>query len=226
MIRIYPGPANEIDVDTAYSRSVVSQRSGDVDRPQVALCMVSSLDGSIALSGASAALSHPTDRRVLLRLRELADLIIVGAGTVREEDYGPPRKPGQRIGVVSRYGHIDLSLPLFTTGAGFLILPEDAPHVEVETVRAGRGGLDLYAVLRRLPGAPDRVQVEGGARLNGAFTEVDLFDEVNLTMSPGLVGGDGPRLSVGAAENLRAFGLAQLCVEDDFVFARYARQPR
>ena len=66
--------------------------------------MVASIDGSTVVGGNSAGLSSPTDTAVLAQLRAIADVIVVGAGTVRDEGYGPPRKQGQRIGVVTRIG--------------------------------------------------------------------------------------------------------------------------
>ena len=89
--------------------------------------MVASIDGTTVIDQRSTGLSSAVDQEVLATLRSLADLVIVGAGTVRAERYGPPKKPGQRIGVVSHRGDIDPRLALFTSGAGFLILPEDAP---------------------------------------------------------------------------------------------------
>src|SRR5262249_20712256 len=138
-------------------------------RPWIGLCMVASIDGSTVVEGRSRGLSSPTDHEVLLTLRSVADLIVVGAGTARAEGYGVPSKAGQRIGVVSRRGEVDPTLPLFSSGAGFLIVPEDAPDSDIETVRAGRGEVDLVAAMHKLPGQPTFVQAEGGASLNGAL---------------------------------------------------------
>jgi riboflavin biosynthesis pyrimidine reductase len=196
-------------------------------RPWLGICMVASIDGSTVFDGKSAGLSSDTDRDVLLTLRSFADLIIVGAGTVRAEGYGVPRKPGQRIGVVSRSGMIDLDSALFSSGAGFLILPEDAPPCSVDSVRAGIGEVDLAAALRTLPGSPRFVQAEGGASLNAALAAQDLVDEINITTSPQLIGGDGARLTAGAPSVSQRFRLAHLLEDDDFIFSRYvrARQP-
>lgn len=187
--------------------------------------MVASIDGSTALDGASAGLSSDADREVLLTLRSIADLIIVGAGTVRSEGYGVPNKPGQRIGVVSRSGDVDVASRLFASGAGFLILPEDAPPTSVESVRAGVGELDLRAALRRLPGSPAFVQAEGGASLNGALAAADLLDEINITTSPLLVGGSGSRATSHGPQISHRFDLVHLLVDDGFIFSRYVRQP-
>jgi riboflavin biosynthesis pyrimidine reductase len=41
------------------------------------------------------------------------------------------------------------------------------------------------------------VLVEGGPTLNGELARAGLVDELCLTLSPHLVGGDGPRLLAG-----------------------------
>lgn len=192
-------------------------------RPWIGLCMVASIDGSTVLDGASRGLSSDTDRLVMLTLRSIADMIIVGAGTVRAEGYGPPRKPGQRIGVVTRSGKIDPRLPLFTSGAGFLIMAEDSPAVPIESVRAGTGEVDLALALTRLPGSPRFVQAEGGASLNGSLAQADLLDEINITTSPIVVGGDGARATTHAPSLTHAYRLAHLIEDDNFLFSRYVR---
>jgi riboflavin biosynthesis pyrimidine reductase len=222
MHRLHPSPAGPITVAEAYGDLRPEAALG---RPWLALCMVASIDGSTALDGESRGLSSDTDRAVLLALRQLADIILVGAGTVRAEGYGVPKKPGQRIGVVTKSGNVDETLPLFTSGAGFLVLPEDAARATpIECVRAGVGTLDLGLAVRRLPGEPGFVQVEGGPTLNGALTDADLLDEVNITTSPQVVGGAGSRVASGGAPTAHRFDLAQLCIDDGFVFSRYVRR--
>ncbi len=188
--------------------------------------MVASVDGSTMLDGVSGGLSSAVDREVLLTLRSLADVIIVGAGTVRSEGYGPPKKPGQRIGVVTRSGDVDLDRPLFTSGAGFLIVPEDLAPLAVETVRAGVGEIDLASAIRRLPGNPSFVHAEGGPSLNGSLAEADLIDELAITTSPRLVGGAGSRITKGSADLSRVLTLVHVLEDDGFLFSRYVRRER
>jgi riboflavin biosynthesis pyrimidine reductase len=185
--------------------------------------MVTSIDGSTVFGDTSAGLSSNADRDVLLTLRSFADIIIVGAGTVRSEGYGIPKKPNQRIGVVSRTGMVDLDSALFSSGAGFLIVPEDAPACRVESVRAGVGELDLVAAMGRLPGNPRFVQAEGGPMLNGALATANLVDEINLTTSPQVIGGHGPRLLRGAAALTTRYQLMHLLEDEGFLFSRYVR---
>ncbi len=230
MRRIFPEPAGETTVDELYG----DPRPPPADRPWVGICMVVSLDGSTVVDGRSGGLSSPTDLQVLLRLRAAADVILVGASTVRQEGYGPPRTPDQRIGVVTRRGDLDMSVDLFTSGAGFLVLPEDGPPAPrtpdgrpVDVVRAGRRRVDVRLALDRLTelvGPLRFVQVEGGPHLNGSLLDADCVDELNMTVAPVLVGGDGGRLTAGAAPAAHRFDLGHLAVDElSFTFTRWLR---
>ena len=217
MRRLFEDPTDHVTVREAYD----VERPRPEGRPWLGVCMVASIDGSTVVDSNSRSLSSKTDQEVLLTLRDLADVLIVGAATVRIEGYGPPRKRGQRVGVVSRRGDVDASSPLFTSGAGFLILPEDAPPTSVDAVRAGIGEVDFARALGQLDAS--FVQAEGGAMLNGALSAADVIDELNLTISPQLAGGDGPRVTSGSAQLSRKMRLAHLLEEDGFLFTRYLR---
>lgn len=218
MRRLYPHPTGTISVLEAYAAS----RPRPIERPWLGLCMVASLDGTTVVDNASRALSNPCDVEVLLTLRNLADVLIVGAGTVRAERYGPPRKAGQRVGVVTRTGDLPMDTALFTSGRGFLIMPERAPVVGVPSIRAGTDTVDLGAAFAQIDA--DFIQAEGGPALNAALAEADLIDELNLTISPQISGGDGPRLTSGAEPMLRRMDLAHVCEDDGFLFTRYLRR--
>jgi riboflavin biosynthesis pyrimidine reductase len=226
MRRLLPEPAADFSVADAYA-SPLGRRS---DRPWLGLCMVASIDGSTVVGGKSAGLSSPTDSAVLSQLRAIADVIIVGAGTVRDEGYGLPRKAGQRIGVVTRSGHVDLSNALFTSGAGFLITTEDSRFdaAGLDVVRAGIGDVDFAAAIDALDAlvpACAVVQAEGGASLNGALLDAGVIDEINLTTSAAAVGGNGPRLTSIAGDHRQRFDLVQLAIDDaSFLYARWLRR--
>lgn len=198
------------------------------DRPWIGLCMVASLDGTTVVDHRSRALSSPEDTALLGALRRAADVILVGAGTVRAEGYGPPKKPDQRIGVVSARGDIDTTTALFASGSGFLVLPEDGPDTPagVDVVRAGRGRVDLARAVRQLDDVTTRpifVHFEGGPGLNASLVESGCLDELNLTISPRIAGGDGGRVVAGAAEAIRDYRLVQLARADSFLFGRWVR---
>ena len=93
--------------------------------------MVTSTDGASRLDGLSEGLSSSADKRIFGVLRALADVVLVGAGTVRAEGYRPARArpafaaeraargqgPASVIAVVSARLDLDLALPLFTEPA-------------------------------------------------------------------------------------------------------------
>lgn len=183
--------------------------------------MVAGLDGSTVVDRTSRGLSNPTDQALLLTLRSFADVILVGAGTVRAEGYGPPRRPGQRLAVVSRSGEFDFDTPLFQSGRVLLVLPDDAPPVPVPSVRAGTGDVDIAAAVAQMDAQV--VQAEGGATLNGVLAAADLIDELNLSISPQLNGGSGPRLTAGAPPLSHRMELAHVLEDDGFLFTRWLR---
>lgn len=226
LFRAHPAPHAPTTVAEAYT----VDRPAPAGRPWVGLCMVASLDGSVTVEGSSGGLGNPNDLDVLVTLRRLADVVLVGAGTAAGEGYGPPSKPGQRIAVATNSGRVDLDSELFTSGAGFVLAPDSATIDEsrVEVLRAGDDRLDLAGALARLhevvPGVV-YVQAEGGPTLNAALAAADLVDELDLTVSPRFVGGDGPRLVSGADELERRFDVAHLLMDTDgFVFGRWVRR--
>jgi len=230
--RLYPEPATDTTPRQAYAASRSAQPSAAGTRPWVSLCMIASLDGAIVIDGRSGPLGNATDHAVLLSLRDVADVVLVGAGTARGEGYGPPGRAGLRVGVVTNSGSVDLARPLFSSGAGFVIAPESAEIDDsvVEVLRAGGDHVDLPLALAHLesivPGVRV-VQAEGGPTLNAGLLEADAVDELNLTLSPRLVGGASPRVVHGAPDVDARFELAHLLADaEGFVFGRWVRAGR
>lgn len=182
--------------------------------------MITTLDGTIEVNGRSRPLGGPADQARLIALRDAASVVLVGAGTARGEGYGPPSKTGLRIGVVTLSCDMDYSLPLFTSGAGFIVTTTDAPAVPVDSIRAGSTSIDFAEVIAQLPHGV--IHVEGGPHLNAALLDADLVDAINLTFSPQLAGSRGPSLS-HAPHSLRRFALTESEVRDNFVFVRYEK---
>jgi riboflavin biosynthesis pyrimidine reductase len=219
MRRLLPEYETDVDVTAAYED--VRRRRSD-GRPWIVVNMISSLDGAVAIGQRSGGLGGTGDRQVFSALRALADVILVGAGTVRAERYGPPQRKGQRIGVVTRGANLDWSSPLFASGAAFVVTTVDAPDVPVDAVRAGRGGVDLGAAVAQLDASV--LLCEGGPSLNGDLLTAGLIDEWCLTLSPKLVGGGAGRATVGAAECPTEFRLTHLLADDDaYLYIRALR---
>ena len=99
MRRLCPEPTEGIEPLDAYADLPPAE-----GRPAVRLNMIASLDGATAVDGTSGALGGPADRRVYLALRALADVVLVAAGTVRAEGYGPPSLPGDLAAARRRAG--------------------------------------------------------------------------------------------------------------------------
>lgn len=209
--------------------------------------MVASIDGATAVEGRSGGLGGPADKEVFRALRGMADAIVVAAGTVRAETYGPPRtspeiqahrtaigqRPHPRIAIVSGSLDLDPTAPLFVEAPDPpLILTVDDPSPDrvealsglaelvgcgAERVDLGRAGTALAAAGIR------RAVVEGGPALNGQLVLEGMVDEVNLTISPLLVAGDSARVAEGAEAAVPPQGmvLAHLWEADELLFARY-----
>jgi riboflavin biosynthesis pyrimidine reductase len=219
--RLTPEPTGELDPTLLASAYTDPRRTRIGGRPWVMVNMIASADGATALDGRSGGLGGPGDRAVFAVLRSLADVILVGASTVRAEGYRPPKKPGQRVAVVSRTGDLDWESELFAGGAGLAVLPEDGPIVPVPAIRAGRGGVDLARALPLLAG--NVVLAEGGPTLNGDLAGAGLIDELCLTVAPVLVGGQAKRILSGPPVTAPPLDLVQVLEEDGYVFFRYLR---
>src|ERR1700712_4387931 len=90
MRQLLPEPVDAATVEAAYG-DLARRATVTGNRPYVILNMVSSADGAISVQGLSGGLSGSQDKEVFFYLRSLADVILVGAGTARAENYGRAR---------------------------------------------------------------------------------------------------------------------------------------
>jgi riboflavin biosynthesis pyrimidine reductase len=170
--------------------------------------MIASVDGGTALAGTSGGLGNDTDREVLRAARRMADVILVGAATVRAERYGPVAEPKQLV-VVSRDGDL---------GA--------APAAGAANTHVARIDIGSAAALEALvaPWTGRVVLCEGGPSLNGRLIAAGLVDELFVTVSPRLLAGPSARLAHGADQgDASPWELRHLLVDGDYVFLRYRR---
>ncbi|MEV5522855.1 pyrimidine reductase family protein [Streptomyces pseudogriseolus] len=212
--------------------------------------MVSTLDGAAQHEGRSQPISCPADMRIFGVLRALADAVVVGAETVRQEGYRPARAraefaaaleaagqgPAPAIAVVSASLDLDFSLPLFTSPlvptlviTGAAADPERvaaAGKAGARVVVAGEGaGVDPARAVRALAGlGHTRLLTEGGPRLLGQLIAAGVLDELCLTVAPMVTAGDAQRIAGGPTVTLpRRFTLSSMLEEDGFLFTRYRR---
>jgi riboflavin-specific deaminase-like protein len=211
----------------------------DLAAPYVRVNFVASVDGAVTVEGRSAGLSSPTDRRVFLLLRELADVVLVGAGTVRAEDYRGARKPTRGsdtpppVAVVTGSALLDPASRLFTdTQVPPIILTlRSAPRERRERLAAAGG--DVVALERLTPDLVlaelarrglYRVLCEGGPTLHGELVAADAVDELCLTVAPLLAGGSAGRIAMGPdGTHLRQLDLVGALHENGVLLLRYRR---
>jgi riboflavin biosynthesis pyrimidine reductase len=198
-------------------------------RPGVRLNMIASLDGATAVAGVAGGLGGRADQTLFHLLRSLADVVLVAAGTVRAERYGPSPVP---VAVVTRSCRLDWDSRFFTAPIArpIVVTVATAPAAAraraaevADVVVAGEHDVDLVDAVGALGARGFRaVLSEGGPILNAQLAAAGLLDELCLTLSPLLVGGDAKRLLAGpllpGPPTLR---LVSACEEDGFLFLRY-----
>src|SRR3982751_3862143 len=99
MRQLFPEPVDPVDPADVYADMPSAE-----GRPAVRLNMISSVDGATVIDGVSGGLGGPADKSVFAVLRSLADVVLVAAGTVRAEHYGPSSVP---VAVVTRTAGLD-----------------------------------------------------------------------------------------------------------------------
>jgi riboflavin biosynthesis pyrimidine reductase len=213
--------------------------------------MIASLDGGATADGKSGGLAGKGDRAVFSQMRHAADVILVGASTVRVENYSGVQLPvgarqarqgrGQAevppIAVVTRSGDLDPSALLFTRTEVPPLILTSARTVEetrrrlgavaevIDTSGTDPDSADSAVILRVLAERGlFRVLAEGGPLFLGSLIENGLMDELCLTVAPVLVGGASKRIVTGIGHAHTKMRRAHLLADDDgYLYTRYVR---
>jgi len=186
-------------------------------RPTVYTNFVSSLDGTVALPAVTGsnkliAAGSEADRFVMGLLRALADVVVVGAGTLAgsptgtwtaarayptaAELFAELRPEPAEVAILTASGRIDPAHPVLegrtvvlTTEAG----AERLAGIPAEALPLGDSGeLEPARVIAALRERGHRhILFESGPRTFGTFAAAGLMDELFLTVSPLLTGGAG-----------------------------------
>ena len=203
----------------------------------------------MTVDGRSEGLGSPGDRRIFQALRALADVVLVGHGTAATEGYRPitadslvgrlraslGRPPTASIAVVSKRASLDPASGLVTDTVSptILVTCESADRSRREALAAagvtvlmcGEDDVDLRLALDRLAElGHEQVLCEGGPSLLRTALTAGVVDELDLSISPTLVGA-GPHLLGGTLPDLARLDLRQVLEEDGVLFTRYARVP-
>jgi riboflavin biosynthesis pyrimidine reductase len=209
--------------------------------------MIFSADGAAAFAGRAGPLSGAVDQQLLSVLRGYADVVLVGAGTARAENYGPVRlteaQQAERhaegypdpppIAVVSRTGNLPARLfsdpyqpPILVTTERSGPIPDKPADRLSRVFAAGQDSVDLVRAVALLGAAGmPRILCEGGPTLLDELVEAGAVDEICVTLAPKLAasqpvrpGGQPSPLTVPVGMRLD-----HALVHDDYVFLKYSR---
>lgn len=232
------GPIDLLDMVLAEDRT-------SNDGPWVMFNMVASVDGATAVKGGSSALNDEDDKALFSSLRAVPDVILVGAGTVRAENYGPVvldedrrvrrvahgMSPVPRLAIATASLSVEPDMRVFEDPEHkpLIITSRDVPRDQIEAF-ADRADvvqladLESASILESL-GEPAVVLCEGGPTLNGQLIADGFIHEMNLTMAPLIVGGESHRIAYGE-EVLPPIDmeLVRTLVGDRALFLRYVRK--
>lgn len=185
-----------------------------LSRPYLLLNMISTADGRATLGGRSGAIGEQADRELFHGLRTAVDAVMAGAGTVRTERYRRLVRDERRqeirrerglaeeplACIVSGRLALDCEIPLLadpqarvailTTSAASL--PQEC-LADIQYIRAAHEGIlhlpsAMYELRERL--GVRTLLCEGGPHLNSQLLIDGLVDELFLSLSPKLAGGD------------------------------------
>lgn len=183
-------------------------------RPYVVVNMVMSADGNVTVEDNEKGLGSPADQRLMRELRVHADVVLDGAGTLRESG-ASPRLGDERlemlrlergkarlpvIATVSASGRLPLDRIFFTADdfRAVVYAGHGMPADALERLRAtGRTIVSLpperscEAMVRHMREELDcrLLLCEGGPTLNRGLLDDGVVDEIFLTIGPAVVGG-------------------------------------
>lgn len=235
-------PADAADLTRLYE----PQWNRDDGDHFVRVNMIASIDGGTAADGTSGALGGPADHIVFGLIRSFADVVVVGAGTMRAEQYGPAKldegrrtariargqTPVPPVAVITRSANLDWESDFFTAAeVRPIVLTVEASrdrHARAQRVAdvvlAGTQEVDLTLGLNELARRGYRdILVEGGPSINAELAALDVIDELCVTISPLLLAGTSSRILRGDSTVTRHLELASSVTADGYLFLRYRR---
>jgi riboflavin biosynthesis pyrimidine reductase len=241
---IPPGPA--ISPEDGYAGLRLSERAAG-ERPYVVCNFVSSADGKATENGRTAPLAGAGDKAAFHLLRTQVDAVLAGTGTLEIERYGAPvrderleqirrdeRRPAQPLAVIiTRSGRIPFDIPMFADPRSHIVLyapkgtavPDAGARFTIHDGDPPPGDLPRVLASLRRDHAVKSLLCEGGPALFNALLTEDLVDELFLTISPILVGGDELAITAGARlETPLALTLVWAMEHDGNLLLRYARR--
>jgi len=244
--QLWPEPLDDLSDDELIADLAVPKG------PWLRVNFVSSVDGAATTAGdsgepVSGGLGDASDKRLFELLRRVSDVVLVGAGTVRDEGYGALRVTDDSARWREKRGLP--AHPVFAIVSGSLDLDpastifSDAPvrPVIITTTRATADGLARFDGLAdvivagaehvdvplALAGLHERglthVLNEGGPSLFGSLIAADAVDELCLTVAARLEAGDASRIARGPLAAPAHLALTRVLKHENTLLLRYGR---
>ncbi|MBP3087742.1 hypothetical protein EML15_01060 [Corynebacterium sp. sy017] len=161
---------------------------------------VSTINGRASIAGSSQSLGNATDTQLLLSLRTWADVVIVGAGTIRAENYGgiqAHRKTDTPapFAVLSNSGVFDFDSKFFHsyTTAPIFLLSKNNPENIAQAQKLKQRGLEVHRIDTHNPREViatlrqrgfRKMVCEGGPSIYSLFAAHNCIDKFYLTLDP------------------------------------------
>jgi len=175
-------------------------------KPYVILSAATSVDGKIATRTGDSNLSSKQDRVRLHKLRSKVDAILVGKNTVLLDNplltvrYARGKNPIRIIldskGTISKKSKIlqtSNKIPTIIAVSKKISKSnfDKLRKFPVEIITAGKNSVNIKLLLKKLSDKKiNTILVEGGGTVNWEFIKHNLFDELIITLSPFLIGGN------------------------------------
>ena len=175
-------------------------------KPYVILSAATSIDGKIATRTGDSKLSSKQDSVRLHKLRSKVDAILVGKNTVFQDNplltvrhtrgKNPIRIVLDSKGTISKKSKIlqtsdkiptIIAVSKSITKSNFYKLKK----FPVQVIVAGENFVNIKLLLKKLLDEKIKtILVEGGGTINWEFIKQNLFDELIITLSPCIIGGN------------------------------------
>ena len=175
-------------------------------KPYVILSAATSVDGKIATKTGDSNLSSKQDKVRLHKLRSKVDAILIGKNTVLLDNplltvrYTKGKNPIRII--LDSKGTISKKSKILQTSNKIPTIIAVSKKISksnfdklckfpVDIIVAGKNSVNIKLLMKKLSDKKiNTILVEGGGTINWEFIKHDLFDELIITLSPFLIGGN------------------------------------
>ncbi len=175
-------------------------------KPYIILSAAISVDGKIATKTGDSKFSSNQDLHRLHKLRTKADAIIIGKNTLMRDDplltvrYTKGKNPIRII--LDSKGDISIKSKILQTSVNVPTIIavskkitklnlQKLKNFPVQVIVTGEKSVNIKSLLKKLSEKKIKtILVEGGGTVNWEFIKQNIFDELIITLSPFVIGGN------------------------------------